>query len=324
MTGLKNRIKNNLPWKIFSVVAAVLLWGIIQMIQNPQIDFTFSNMTVEVVNETVLEERNFAVLPKLNEKVKVNVKCQRWELNKLSDDDFKVYVDLSGIYSSGVVELPVKVRINNELINVSSVSPSTVFVNIDKIVTEEKPVEIHITGSTRENCYTNESMLSYQPEVVAVKGPKTLVDTVSSCVANVDISSKTDTFTEDAKVILIDKDGAAVNNSALTALTEFISVECDVFTKKVVPVELKNIPENIKYTLSPSSLELAGPKTDIENLEKITVDNFIFDKQEKGYSKEVEFKLTGEFVNLNNTKITATVSEISEENSKKEEKAKEE
>lgn len=319
MTGLKNRIKNNLPWKIFSVVAAVLLWGIIQMIQNPQIDFTFSNMNVEVVNETVLEERNFAVLPKLDEKVKVKVKCQRWELNKLSDDDFKVYVDLSGIYSSGVVELPVKVRINNELINVSSVSPSTVFVNIDRIVTEEKPVEIHITGSPKENCYTNESMLSYQPEVVSVKGPKTLVDTVTSCIVNVDISSKTDTFTENAKVILVDKDGAAVNNSALTALSETVSVECEIFTKKVVPVELKNVPENVKYTLSSSSVELAGPKSEIEKTEKIIVDNFSFDKLEKGISKDVEFKLSGELVNLNNTKITATISEIlSEDDSKKE------
>ena len=100
MIDYKNRIKHNLSWKIFSVVSAVLLWGIIQMIQNPQIDFTFPNMEVEVVNETVLEERNFVVLPKIEEKVNVNVKCQRWELTKLSNDDFKVYVDLSGVYNS--------------------------------------------------------------------------------------------------------------------------------------------------------------------------------------------------------------------------------
>ena len=51
---MKNKLKDNLAIKIISVCAAIVLWFYIQMVQNPEIDYTFKNMRVSVMNSSLL------------------------------------------------------------------------------------------------------------------------------------------------------------------------------------------------------------------------------------------------------------------------------
>lgn len=310
MINFKDMVKKNLHLKIFSVAAAILLWVVIQIVQHPELSFSFGSLPIETVNESVLEERGLTVLPKLEETVKVNVKAQRWDLNTISDEDFKVYVDLSNVYTSGMVELPVKVRLNNEFVQVSSVSPATVWVSIDKIVTEEKPLNIHITGSLRDAYYTNDSLITSDVKTIMVKGPKKLVDTVASCVATVDITNKTESYEEEAKVFLVDNDGSAVSSSGLVALTDTINAKIQILTKKVVPVVLTGIPSNIKYTVIPASVEIAGPKASVDKIDKITVSRFMFEKQTVGFKQKVKISLPDGIINLNENATEAQITEI--------------
>ena len=72
---MKNKLKDNLAIKIISVCAAIVLWFYIQMVQNPEIDYTFKNMRVSVMNSSLLEERNLVVIDDIDFKADITVNC---------------------------------------------------------------------------------------------------------------------------------------------------------------------------------------------------------------------------------------------------------
>ena len=152
---MKRNLKDNLWIKIISVLIAIVLWFYIQMIQNPETEYTFRNMNVSFINSSLLTERNLVIMDQDGFNVDVTVNCPRWFLNELSNEDFVAYVDMSDVRYPGVNELPVKVRMNNENIIVMGKNPSTISVNIDEITTVEKPLKVEIAGKVDNGYYTS-------------------------------------------------------------------------------------------------------------------------------------------------------------------------
>ena len=48
---MKKKLTNNLLLKIVSVIAAVLLWGVVINIDNPTDTYTISGIPIKVINE---------------------------------------------------------------------------------------------------------------------------------------------------------------------------------------------------------------------------------------------------------------------------------
>ena len=55
---MKEKIFNNLSLKIVSAVFAVILWTVIVNIYDQNTSYTFSNITVQLVNTQSLTEKN--------------------------------------------------------------------------------------------------------------------------------------------------------------------------------------------------------------------------------------------------------------------------
>ncbi len=290
MNRLREMFQHNTVIKIISVIAAILLWLYVQMVQNPEIDYTFNNMPVNLVNATYLQKEGFVLPDTLEEYVDVTVKCQRWELNEIGRDDFYVYVDLTEVYQAGEVTLPVKVRLNNENIVLTNKEPSSVTMFVDTIVKVEIPLEIRLNGTVPTGYYTDETMLTSTTQTIVVSGPNTLIRTIEKAVAEINISGKNESFTQSCKIILLDNEEKTILNDHITMVPESAEVSIEVLDKKVVPIEIQGIPENIKYEILPGGLEIAGKAEAMEELEEIVIQDFQFRSTEVGYEQTYTIK----------------------------------
>lgn len=291
-----NKSKGNVLIKIISVLVAIILWFYIQTVQNPYIDFTFNALSVSLHNAHLLEERNLVVTGETDFKTDVTVNCARMSLGKLKKDDFVVYADLSEVKSAGVVELPIGVRINNENILVSNKEPSTIKLTVDTIVTVEKDILVHTVGKVKKESYTNDDMITAESDRVMIRGPKSLLTKVANGIATVDLSGKSESFSDLYDIVLVDENGTAVIDEKITLLNENVKVSVEILPTKMLPIEISNISEDVKYSLTPSRVEVAGPKEILDTMDKIVVDNFNLISKTEGHTQNVSITLPEELM----------------------------
>ncbi len=309
MNKIREILKHNTVLKIISAIAAILLWLYVQMVQNPEIDYTFNNMPVNLVNATYLQKEGFVLPNTPEEYVDVTVKCQRWELNEIGRDDFYVYVDLTEVYQAGEVTLPVKVRMNNENIVMTNKEPSSVTLFVDTIVKVEIPLEIRLNGTVPSGSYTDETMLTSTTQTVVVSGPNTLIKKIDKAVAEINISGKDESFTQNCKIILLDKEEKTILNDHITMVPESAEVNIDVLDKKVVPIEIQGVPENIKYEILPGGLEIAGEAADLAEIEEMIIADFQFRFTDVGYEQTYTIQVPENIKLLSEGVITVKITQ---------------
>ncbi len=288
---MKRKLKDNLWIKIISVLIAIVLWFYIQMIQNPETEYTFRNMNVSFINSSLLTERNLVIMDQDGFNVDVTVNCPRWFLNELSNEDFVAYVDMSDVRYPGVNELPVKVRMNNENIIVMGKNPSTISVNIDEITTVEKPLKVEIAGKVDNGYYTSYDFITPSVETVKITGPKSIVANIKNALARVDLNNRKGNFTTSCKIILINESDNTITDDRVTMLDENVDVDVKVYSKKKIPVNVSGIPDNISYSVIPKNIEIAGEEEYIEKINEIRINNFRLSDTSVGYTQKVEIKL---------------------------------
>ncbi|MBE7029208.1 MAG: hypothetical protein E7405_03030 [Ruminococcaceae bacterium] len=288
---MKRNLKDNLWIKIISVLIAIVLWFYIQMIQNPETEYTFRNMNVSFINSSLLTERNLVIMDQDGFNVDVTVNCPRWFLNELSNEDFVAYVDMSDVRYPGVNELPVKVRMNNENIIVMGKNPSTISVNIDEITTVEKPLKVEIAGKVDNGYYTSYDFITPSVETVKITGPKSIVANIKNALARVDLNNRKGNFTTSCKIILINESDNTITDERVTMLDENVDVDVKVYSKKKIPVNVSGIPDNISYSVIPKNIEIAGEEEYIEKINEIRINNFRLSDTSVGYTQKVEIKL---------------------------------
>ncbi|MBR4893108.1 MAG: hypothetical protein IKZ35_03910 [Clostridia bacterium] len=288
---MKRKLKDNLWIKIISVLIAIVLWFYIQMIQNPETEYTFRNMNVSFINSSLLTERNLVIMDQDGFNVDVTVNCPRWFLNELSNEDFVAYVDMSDVRYPGVNELPVKVRMNNENIIVMGKNPSTISVNIDEITTVEKPLKVEIAGKVDNGYYTSYDFITPSVETVKITGPKSIVANIKNALARVDLNNRKGNFTTSCKIILINESDNTITDERVTMLDENVDVDVKVYSKKKIPVNVSGIPDNISYSVIPKNIEIAGEEEYIEKINEIRINNFRLSDTSVGYTQKVEIKL---------------------------------
>lgn len=309
MRKLQDILKHNIVLKIISVIAAILFWIYVQMVQNPDIEYTFTKMPVNLVNTNYLQKEGFVLPDKFEAFVDVTVKCQRWKLNEIGRDDFTAYVDLTEVYEDGDVTLPVKVRVNNENIVVANKTPSSLTMFVDKIIKEEIPVELRLNGNLKSGFYTDENLISTTTQKVVVSGPSTLISKIDKAVAEIDISDRNESFSQECKIILIDREEKAVTNDNLTIVPQNAEVNVRVLAKKVVPIEISGIDPNIQYEVLPGGLEIAGTMAVLSAIDKFTVHDFQLRSNDIGYEQKYKISVPNDIILLSEGEITVKVTQ---------------
>lgn len=207
-----NSVRSSWGLALFSVAAALLVWVVVQDVENPREEGIFPPPG-ESPN-IVVEPRNlpdgFLILQ--NPAVSVLVEARADDLDDLKASDFRATIDLQNAPADGGSTVrTVRVESRRDGVDVLSVRPSEVEVTIVPAATRLMTVDVRLTGDLPDG-FEAVGEPETNPAEVEVYGIKGIVDTIASVTMDVNLSGvRTDEFVADGELTARNASGNALS-----------------------------------------------------------------------------------------------------------------
>ncbi len=230
---MKDFLSKDATIKIFSIIAAILLWLYALNSTDPFHTRKFY-VNLRIQNEDTLAEKGLVLKNKdFRKNIEVLVRGRTEALSNLTADDFTAILDFSKVES----EKDTKIRIdgpyyNSNEITILDVNPQVIEIELERLKKKSFPVDVKIEGEPQPGYKV--VGLSYAPEFVEIDDMESVIDTIESIETVVDVSNYTGIvdIKKDCKVY--NKDGKEI-----PSLSKNISVNVRVEIAKEVPIKLE-------------------------------------------------------------------------------------
>lgn len=266
-----------------SILGAIIAWMAVTIVVQPGTTTTISNVPVDYTyDSSVYTSRGLSIVSAPDKTVTLKLSGDGYTIGGLTQADFVVYPDWSGVRDSGEKTLRLRVRSVNTLLNDVSVSieGSDNTVNVVFDIVEEKTIPVQVTTNylTIEDGYILYNT-SVSRESITLSGPSSELSKVSSCTAEVTYKGKlTETVTLNTPLRFYTQSGSEVNFQYTSLEESSVEVTLQVYKTATLPVEISfiNTPRGfdnsvLVYSLSQKNLKVAGPESVIGSLNKISV-----------------------------------------------------
>lgn len=284
---MKNNIlkalTNNLGFKILALFFAFTLWLFVYNLEDPTKSKTLT-ISVNIANREVLENmgKYYEVLERSNE-VSFSVTAARSILDKLDESDFVATADLDQIViseNSVRANVPIDIvciaNVNKNAIKLSSTSKN-LKLSLEDLMIKQFVVSAKSKGKVAEG-YALGNVQVTAPNVLKVSGPKSIVESIVSAVATIDVSGMSDSWTTyKAKPVLYDKDGKEIDETRLTKSDNTVNVSAEILSTKEVAIAVKpsGTPKSgYKQTAissTPTTILLKGSKSVLNSINSIEI-----------------------------------------------------
>jgi len=261
--------------RIVAFLLAMLLVTSVYMDENEKKQADGEQDNPDIIEDVEVEayyDRDQYVVTGVPETVDVYIEGSRNIVQRTKAiKDFTVYVDLTNA-KIGNQKVDIKYRDISDQLTVV-IEPSSVTVNVQEKVTKEFVVEGEFNHSVLEDGYKSETPV-VEPNTVRITGAKDIIERISYVKATINVEGPmTETFTEDAKVQVLDRD-----LNKLDVIVEPDTVEVTVPVK----APSKKVPISIKQTGTPkegitikeikpeiSEVTLQGSKKELDKMDII-------------------------------------------------------
>ena len=296
---MKEKIFNNLSLKIVSAVFAVILWTVIVNIYDPNTSYTFSNITVQLVNTQSLTEKNYTFEVVDGGKISVTVSGPKSVVTDLKTSDIAATADLSKVTAfTDYVDIQVQVVKDGQVLNNVEAVPRTsaLKLSIENRDTNTYAVNVNTTG-TPANVYAVASTTT-SPTYIKVTGPTSLVEGVASVGVDVDVSGAKGTVNTQSDINMYDSDGNIIANEELEMSSETADVIVEMARTKTVPVVVKTSGTPSQdcvvtgTSLSQTSVVISGQQEALSKIDNITIPSSAVSVDGLSEDKTYTFKLT--------------------------------
>ncbi len=260
----KKAPKNLLP-KIFSVVAAIVLWLYVISTDAPISDVKMT-VAVDLLGANTLESSyGLSPISGSGQSVNVVLSGNKSVISDLEETDIYAYVDLNSVNKSGSYTL--KVMVNPpEGVTVDNYSPREISVYLDKNITKTNvPVKaVKTSYSLDDPNKLSLGNITTDVEYVDVTGPAEIVNSVVSANLNIELQKISASTTYTGKLVLVDEDGREVNNAFTTVSTPSVTATIPVITTKQITLGVDFThgyfnKDNTDIKISPSTLTVTMP-----------------------------------------------------------------
>ena len=265
----EKRKERRITSAILSLVIAFGLWWYVVNNVSVEDDITFNNIPVVREGENVLTEKNLMITDISTETVSMNLIGSREDLNKVDSSNLSVKINLSNIEEPGeripltyVPSYPATVA--NTAFEISHKNPSVIFISVDYRRTLEIPVMVKWTGTRSENyLYDTENyVLDYT--TVTITGPASVADQISYAQVLIDLSDRSESFSESFRYTLCNTDGEPVDAQSITTSVEEVQLSVQIQQIKEVDLVADVVygggatDKNTTVTLSPEVIRVSG------------------------------------------------------------------
>lgn len=279
--------------KVLALLLALLLWaGLITQDPNLTRERTFSDVNVNVTGSETLLRNGFIVTSDLNEvlgNVTLRVAIPQMQYQNAQATSYNARIDLSRITEAG--EQSVRISTSNSSYGtVLEVSPSEVGITVEEYITRYRiPVRVNAVGSAPDGFYA--STPSADPPMVAVSGPRSLVDQIVCAEATIglgNIPAREGINRMAVPFHLLDAEGAVIESNLLqitseSVLLDSVVIEQQLYSLKTLPVSdtgiVRGTPskgyEVKSISVTPESIIAAGRANVLAELDALYPDSYL-------------------------------------------------
>ncbi len=231
---VKDLFTKRIALKIVSLMFAMLLWGYVLMMQDPERTKTVSNVSVSIEGEADLLARKLVIRGnKRFDDVVVKVKTQLTQYADLNVDDITATINLAGITDKGTYKVTVSAKSSTG--TVISTSPSQVTIEVDDLVTRGIPVEIKTAGTLPEGYWAGTPVIGRSE--ITIEGAAQDIELIEKAGAEIDLSGLEASVNRSTLLTLYDANGDEVPSDALHGTLPSVMVKLEVTPMKEVPVD---------------------------------------------------------------------------------------
>lgn len=303
-----NKLKHNTRIKLISLLSSVILWLYVIEIVDPQDVKLFEDVPIVISNISDIKEKDFVIYPEQELTSDVSVSGKLSNVQKIKKENIHIYGQINNPIE-GQNQVYLKVTTSESV--TSELKDNIKVVNLDKIVSEDKEVEIQLEGKSKIN--VSKTYIENGKNEIAVSGPRTLVNKVNKIEGVLDVGSRTNDFSSKIKLIPIDENGDEVKGVKLEYTTATVRVS--ILSQKTVPIKLKfkedvnSNPENKKYVLSQDSILIKGSKSIVDKTEYIQTKDIDLSTLKSNEPKDIDLNIPDGIV-ADNKYITIKLDEI--------------
>ncbi len=253
-----------------SIVAAVVLWFYVVDGENPTQTQLYTDVPIEIMNVNTLESKNLTLGSIETKSITVKLEGKRGNLHSIKKEDIIASIDV-GNYTEGEYYAEIKVHVPSS-VSVAEIKPSQIRLKVEKIVTQDKDVEVIFEGDVPDKREAVCTEMSTQ--IVSISGASSQVDLVEKVVARVDAAKLKETETQlISSLTPVDASGNKVSN--VTVSINELSLTAQLYTVKTVKLEVSTVgklPANLELAsiIAPEVVQIAGKGADVEKIEKVS------------------------------------------------------
>ena len=258
---------------LFSVVAALGIWFVIQDVENPRVEGTFPREPGSL--EAIVKNNDDAIVRDMVP-VSLSVDARKGDFATLRREDFEVYIDLAGVEAGGPpVSVPVRANSKRDGVRVLGVTPSTMRVTVVEAQSKEVPVTIRRTGELptgyRESPDADPAI---EPAFVTVRGAPELVSTVKNAELVVNLAgTRSETLVSEGDLTPRTETGSDVTvklSQSRARVTIKIEQTFVQRTLSVTPAIIGTPAQGyriVNITSDPATVVLNGPTTAVGSIQ---------------------------------------------------------
>ncbi len=276
---MRERLTHNLGLKIFSFLAAVLVWIIVVNVDDPLTTRTFNQIPVTVTNAEILasEQQTYQIVDGTQE-VSVTVEARRDVLDQINSSDISAVADMKELTLK--TQIPIEITISGFAGQYESAvaSPVNLQVKLEEEETKRFPIVPTTIGTVRDGYVLGD--LKAEPEQVSFRGPKSVIESISRVEAPVTVSGLSSDAVIETSLVLYDEDNNHIDQVLLSNNLgeEGVSVSVGILNTKDVPLEFDTsqiqTKEGYSFTgieYEPDTLRVAGTDAALSRVSRISV-----------------------------------------------------
>jgi YbbR domain-containing protein len=211
MKHIRNIIRS-LPSLLTALIFAVVVWVFAVTQADPAETRTYPrSLPMEIIGL----DPSLTIINEVPQQVNIAIRAPSSIHTQLENDInlIDVILDLSG-YESGVHTLAPQVNLGISPAEVIRVNPSSIFIKLDAIITENFPIELRMIGNPTIGFEVKPPELS--AESVLISGPQSLIDTIEHVVAEINIADVSEDVQRMIELIPYDIDEIPVTGVSLS------------------------------------------------------------------------------------------------------------
>lgn len=257
--------------RIVSVLIAFGIWAYAAENDTVRSEISLTGIPITISGE---QTSAFSVISGYNNTLDLVLSGNKSVIRMLTSSDVSARADISDITAAGKYTVPVSVELPEGTSIVSqSLTDISVYLDISTSVTV--PVEVKYTNYMIDEGYELGEAVPSESSVT-VTGPKSVVETVSHALAELDLGHIENTVKVSSKLSLVDMNGETVANPYVKLQSNEITVTVSLYTEKTVPLSVDTkygylTPSNSLISITPPTVRVKGEPSTLEALDSITI-----------------------------------------------------